>query len=156
MATEIERKFLDQSAAWKGLAPAVAFCQGYLSTAPGRTVRVRIAGDRAFVTIKGPAVELARAEFEYEVPVADARQMLDTLCERPLIEKTRTRIALGSHTWEVDEFGGENAGLVIAEIELRSADERFERPAWLGAEVTGDPRYNNSALVANPFCLWRR
>ena len=156
MSIEIERKFLLSTDAWRALGVPVRYTQGYLSRAPGRTVRVRLAGDHAFVTIKGPARNLARAEFEYEVPVDDARYMLEHLCERPLIDKERRRIPVGAHVFEVDEFFGENAGLVVAEVELRDANEPFERPAWLGVEVTSDMRYSNSSLVSLPYSQWTR
>jgi CYTH domain-containing protein len=155
MGLEIERKFLVAGTAWKALAEGILYRQGYLSRAGGPTVRVRIAGDKGFLTIKGPSRGLARAEFEYAIPVEDAAEMLDALCEKPLIEKTRYRIPFGSHTWEVDEFHGENAGLVVAEVELRSADEEPVRPPWVGREVSRDPRYFNSNLAKNPFRIWR-
>lgn len=154
MAREIERKFLVPGAGWKPPAPGILFRQGYLSTAKERTVRVRLEGGRGVLTVKGLTRGISRAEFEYDIPAADAARMLDELCERPLIEKTRYRIAAGRHTWEVDEFHGDNDGLVLAEIELSSADEPFERPAWLGTEVSADPRYFNSNLVAHPFRTW--
>jgi adenylate cyclase len=156
MGEEIERKFLVDDMTWRASAAGVRFRQGFLSTIPERTVRVRVAGPKAWITVKGKTVGARRAEFEYEVPAADAEEMLDTLCMRPLIEKVRYRLAFGLHTWEIDVFEDENAGLVIAEIELRSEDEVFEKPAWLGSEVTDDPRYFNSNLVANPYCNWCR
>ncbi len=140
MAKEIERKFLLRSEAWRASAgPGTPYRQGYLSTDKARTVRVRLAGEHGYLTVKGITVGASRDEFEYEIPAADARAMLDTLCERS-IEKTRYRIAHEGHTWEVDAFAGANAGLVVAEIELASEDEAFARPAWLGEEVTADPR----------------
>lgn len=154
MAREIERKFLVTGAGWKQLAPGIPFRQGYLSTVKERTVRVRLEGERGVLTVKGLTRGVSRAEFEYEIPAGDAARMLDDLCERPLIEKTRYRIAAGRHTWEVDEFHGENDGLVIAEIELSSAEEPFERPEWLGREVSEDPRYFNSNLIAHPYRTW--
>jgi adenylate cyclase len=150
---EIERKFLVKDDGWRGLAPGVAYRQGYLPTT-GATVRVRIAGERGYLTIKGPTQGVGRAEYEYEVPLADARELLDTLCARPQIEKRRYRIPVGKHVFEVDEFAGDNEGLVIAEVELKSADEPFERPAWVGEEVSHDPRYFNSALARHPFRSW--
>lgn len=152
MSIEIERKFLVVGSAWREGA-GVHFSQGYLNRAEDRTVRVRIAGERAFLTIKGRNVGATRAEFEYGIPLADARELL-ALCERPLIKKIRRRIASGGDTWEVDEFLGENAGLVVAEIELRSENQAFSRPEWLGQEVTGDPRYYNSSLSAHPYLTW--
>jgi adenylate cyclase len=156
MGEEIERKFLVSDMTWRSSAEGLRYRQGFLSTVPERTVRVRVAGPKAWITVKGKTVGARREEFEYEVPLADAERMLDTLCIHPLIEKVRYRLILGLHTWEIDVFEGENAGLIIAEIELGSEDELFEAPDWLGSEVTGDPRYFNSSLVANPYCNWRR
>jgi adenylate cyclase len=154
MATEIERKFLVRGDAWKAQGTPERYRQGYLRTAGSATVRVRVAGERGFLTIKGPTRGMTRSEFEYPIPLADARALLDSLCERPQIEKLRYRIPLGAHTWEVDEFLGDNAGLVVAEIELGSEDEPFDRPAWLGEEVTADPRYRNAALAQRPYRTW--
>jgi adenylate cyclase len=154
MANEIERKFLVRGDAWREQGTPERFRQGYLRTAGPATVRVRIAGDRGFLTIKGPTSGMTRSEYEYPIPLADAEALLDTLCARPQIEKLRTRIPSGAHTWEVDEFLGDNAGLVVAEIELRSEDEAFDRPAWLGEEVTADPRYRNAALAQRPYRRW--
>lgn len=155
MGREIERKFLVKDDRWRGLAPGVPYRQGYLP-ATGATVRVRIAGEEAFLTIKGPSRGVGRAEYEYGIPVADALELLDTLCGKPQIEKRRHRIPVGDHVFEVDEFLGENEGLVIAEVELGAPDEAFERPPWLGAEVSHDPRYFNSALAQEPFKRWGR
>lgn len=154
MGIEIERKFLVRNTDWKIDAPGQRFTQGYLSTDPDRVVRVRLAGDQAWLTIKNRAVDLVRAEFEYPIPPDDARILLDQLCIGPLIDKTRYRVAHAGHIWEVDEFHGDNAGLVVAEIELSRPDESFARPAWLGDEVSGDPRYGNSSLIASPFSTW--
>ena len=154
VAEEIERKFLVSGEAWRETAEGTRYRQGFLSTEPERTVRVRVAGPRGSITVKGKNVGARRAEFEYEIPVADAERMLDTLCQRPLIEKVRYTLAAGPHTWEIDVFEGSNAGLVVAEIELSSEDEAFEKPAWVGDEVTDDPRYFNSNLVANPYETW--
>lgn len=159
MGREIERKFLVKGDAWRTTTGA-HYRQGYLSVDKGRTVRVRTVHDRTsgeqhgYLTIKGKAVGVIRAEYEYEIPITDAHELLDQLCHRPLIEKIRHRIVQGSVTWEVDEFLGENAGLVVAEIELADADQKFEKPAWLGQEVTGDSRYFNSNLVTYPFRQW--
>jgi adenylate cyclase len=128
--------------------------QGYVRTAGPATVRVRLAGERGYLTIKGPTTGLTRSEFEYEIPRADAEALLDGLCEKPQIEKLRRRIPAGPHVWEVDEFLGDNAGLVVAEIELSREDEPFVRPAWLGEEVSADPRYRNSALAQRPYRSW--
>ena len=152
MAIEIERKFLVTGDEWRQ-ANGTRFSQGYLNRDKERTVRVRVAGNRAFLTIKGLTRGASRAEFEYEIPVADAEQML-LLCDGPLIQKVRHVVVHEGHSWEVDEFLGDNAGLVVAEIELRDEHESFTRPAWVGAEVTGDSRYFNSSLALEPYCLW--
>lgn len=155
MAKEIERKFLTKSSEYRHLAEAVIYRQGYICNFTDKTVRIRLAGDKAFITIKGAATGYSRDEFEYEIPPDDARQMLDKLCEKPLIEKTRRIIALTDKTWVVDEFEGDNEGLIMAEVELLFAGEPFETPAWIGKEVTGDPRYSNSNLGINPYKNWR-
>jgi CYTH domain-containing protein len=153
MAEEIERKFLVRGDGWRD-APATAYRQGYLSTTAERTVRVRVAGETAKLTVKGASRGATRAEFEYEIPVEDAEAMLEGLCERPLIEKRRHRVPYGGLTWEVDEFFGENRGLVVAEVELEREDQEFEKPPWVGSEVTADPRYFNANLVRHPFRRW--
>jgi len=154
MGLEIERKFLVTGTAWRALAAGVLTRQGYLASAVDRTVRVRIAGERGFLTVKGKSRDLSRAEFEYAIPVEDAAAMLAGLCEKPLIEKTRYRVPFGAHTWEVDEFHGANAGLVVAEVELASADEEPALPPWVGREVSRDERYFNVNLVKKPFTTW--
>ena len=154
MGEEIERKFLVRGDGWRERAEGTQYRQGFLSTDPERTVRVRVAGPRGSITVKGKNVGARRAEFEYEIPVSDALRMLDTLCKRPLIEKVRYTLAAGPHTWEIDVFEGDNTGLVVAEIELGSEDEAFDKPTWVGDEVTDDPRYFNSNLVANPYRTW--
>lgn len=154
MALETERKFLVNSEAWRLLGNTIPYAQGYLSRGSGRTVRVRIAGQEAFLTIKGPVIGITRQEFEYPIPVEDARSML-ALCDGPVIEKTRTTIPIGSHVWEVDEFAGENTGLIVAEVELNDPSERVDKPEWVGSEVTGDPRYYNSNLTVHPYGEWR-
>ena len=154
MATEIERKFLVKDDTWRGLGKGSHYRQGYLSTEPDRTVRVRVAAGKGYLTIKGRTVAASRAEYEYVIPLVDADTMLDELCERPLIEKTRYRINQQGLVWEVDEFEGENAGLVIAEVELASADQVVTLPDWVGEEVTTDPRYYNANLIAYPFSRW--
>lgn len=156
MASEIERKFLVTGSEWKALAAGVPYRQGYLSTVKERTVRVRTVGDRGTLTIKGVTRGVSRLEFEYEIPAPDANRMLDDLCERPLIEKLRYTIRTGGVTWEVDEFTGDNIGLVVAEVELRTPDQTFDRPPWIGDEVSGDPRYFNSNLVSRPYSSWGR
>ena len=155
MAREIERKFLVKGDAWRALAKGTTYRQGYLNSTKERTVRVRTADDKAHLTIKGLTVGATRAEYEYEIPFDEGKAMLDTLAERPLIEKRRYKIPIGDLTWEIDEFLGDNAGLIIAEVELKSEDQTFARPAWLGDEVTGDPRYYNANLIKNPFTCWR-
>lgn len=152
MAIEIERKFLVTGDAWRE-APAVYFAQGYLSTEKSRTVRVRVAGDEAFLTIKGETQGFSRQEFEYPIPLADGKALL-AMCEQPLIEKYRRKIPAGDFVWEVDEFLGANAGLVVAEIELPSEDADFPRPDWVGEEVTSDARYYNASLVRHPWSQW--
>ena len=156
MAKEIERKFLVTGSDWKALGSPVVYCQGYLNSSPQRTVRVRIAGDHAFLTIKGPNKGAVRSEFEYPLPVEDARAMLEELAEKPIIEKTRTIVHWQDHIWEVDEFAGVNAGLVVAEIELTDEAQAFVKPSWVGKEVTGDARYYNSNLVSHPYSSWKK
>lgn len=152
MAVEIERKFLVTGDAWRD-APAVFYSQGYLNRDKQRTVRVRIAGEEAFLTVKGQSAGASRAEFEYPIPLWDARDLL-ALCEQPLVEKYRRKIPYEGFVWEVDEFLGENQGLVVAEIELPSEDTRFSIPDWVGEEVTSDVRYFNSNLSLYPYCHW--
>jgi len=153
MGTEIERKFLVEGEGWRTGA-GVLFRQGYLNTDKERTVRVRIEGDRAVLTIKGITRGVTRKEFEYPVPVEDAGEMLESLCEKPLIEKRRHAVEDGGLKWEIDEFFGDNQGLVIAEVELPGEHHDFRRPEWLGREVSHDPRYYNANLVKNPFTTW--
>lgn len=154
MGIETERKFLVSGTGWRSLADPVPYAQGYLASGGGVTVRIRIAGDRAFITVKGPVEGISRAEFEYPVPVDEAREML-RLCPSPIIEKTRRIIPHGFHIWEVDEFEGKNSGLVVAEVELSSPVEEISLPSWIGAEVTGDPRYYNSNLAVHPYRDWK-
>ena len=152
---EIERKFLVAGDFRGEVSGASRIIQGFLSSAPGRTVRVRIRDDKGYLTVKGPAQGLTRFEWEKEIPAAEAEQLLQ-LCEPGAIDKTRYLVpAADGHVWEVDEFHGDNAGLVVAEIELGAEDEPFERPAWLGAEVTGDRRYYNSSLTHCPYKDWK-
>ena len=153
MGTEIERKFLVRDGEWRN-AKSTAYRQGYLNTDKERTVRVRAAGDRGFITVKGITQGAKRAEYEYEIPLADAEEMLSQLCKRPLVEKRRHEVPYSGLTWEVDEFFGENDGLVVAEIELESEDQAFEKPPWVGEEVTGDPHYYNANLAERPFSKW--
>lgn len=152
MGVEIERKFLVCGDAWRSTNP-VRYAQGYLNRDKHRTVRVRIAGERGVLTVKGLTTGASRAEFEYDVPLSDARAML-RLCDGPLVEKKRHLVEHLGMTWEVDEFLGDNAGLVVAEIELPDADYAFEMPEWVAEEVTLDARYFNSNLALNPFSSW--
>lgn len=156
MAKEIEHKFLVKSNRYKQLAQPILYRQGYIPTKKGMTVRVRIAGEKGFVTLKDKTVGISRNEFEYEVPVAEAKQMLDTMCEKPQIEKYRYIIPATEQglKWEVDEFLGDNAGLVVAEIEVPTEDTKFSLPEWIGSEVTGDKKYNNSQLCKRPYKEW--
>jgi len=154
MALEIERKFLVRRGAWRAPDNGTHYRQGYLSTDPARSVRIRLAGERAWLTIKGETDGITRTEYEYPIPATDAHDMLDRLCKQPLIEKTRYRVEVAGLVWEVDEFDGANAGLVIAEVELAAADQHILLPDWIGEEVTDDPRYYNASLIANPFTRW--
>lgn len=155
MAQEIERKYLTSNDEWKShVTSSQRFRQGYLSTVKERTVRVRLVGDSGVLTIKGLTVGATRSEYEYPIPAEDAAALLDELCERPIIEKTRHLVAHGGLTWEIDEFGGVNAGLVVAEVELDAEDQEIDLPAWVGNEVTDDPRYFNANLIARPYSEW--
>nr|WP_187362715.1 CYTH domain-containing protein [Massilia rubra] len=154
VGVEIERKFLLVGDAWRSLGEPVLLRQGYLSTDPDRTVRVRIEGEGATLTIKGRSEGATRGEWEYPVPLADAGELLDRLCQQPIIEKYRRRITFAGNVWEVDEFLGANAGLMFAEIELASEDQAFDKPDWIGEEVTHDRRYFNSSLIRLPFSQW--
>jgi adenylate cyclase len=156
MGTEIERKFLVRDDRWRDAADeGTPFRQGYLVAQRERTVRVRLEGAKGVLTIKGPGLGAARAEFEYAIPREDASEMLETLCLRPLIEKTRYRVEHEGLLWEVDVFAGANEGLVLAEVELEREDQQVVLPAWVDREVTGDRRYFNAYLVACPFRNWR-
>lgn len=155
MGREIERKFLVKRDVWHADPErGTTVRQGYLSDDPARAVRVRVAGDKAFLTIKGRTVDVERQEYEYEIPLVDANVLLDTMCVQPLIEKTRYRVPHGGRTWEVDEFAGENAGLIVAEVELPTADAALSLPDWAGAEVSHDPRYFNANLARHPYRDW--
>lgn len=155
MALEIERKFLLKGEFRNEAAKSVRIIQGYLSSIPGRTVRVRIMGHRGYITVKGSGNDsgTTRFEWEKEIPHAEAEELLK-ICEPGIIEKVRHEVRHEGHLFEIDEFSGDNAGLVIAEVELASENEYFEKPVWLGKEITGDPRYYNSALKDNPFSRW--
>jgi len=153
MSKEIERKFLVQGEDWRE-AKGTMYRQGYLSTVKERSVRVRVADDKGYLTIKGISKGATRTEYEYEIPIKDAEAMLDHLCERPLIEKRRHKIDYDGVTWEVDVFLGDNEGLVLAEVELQSEDQTIACPPWIGQEVTDDPRYFNVNLVQHPYREW--
>ena len=156
MGREIERKFLVRSADWSREATSARpLRQGYLAIDDGNTVRVRTDGQRAWLTIKGRGEGITRPEFEYEIPVADAAALL-ALCRDRLVEKIRHLVPVGALCWEIDEFTGDNAGLVVAEIELPAEDTPVPQPAWLGEEVTADPRYLNANLAVHPFARWAR
>ena len=152
MALEIERKFLVTGNDWQ-VAVGVQFSQGYLNRDKNRTVRVRVAGNQGFLTIKGATSGATRTEFEYEIPVSDAESLLQ-MCEGPIIQKLRRNIDYKGFKWEVDEFQGDNLGLVVAEIELSDENQPFEKPSWIGKEVTYDARYFNSNLAKHPFNTW--
>ncbi len=153
MPKEIERKFLLKNESWRKDANGTSLKQGYLSTDKERTIRVRIKGDKAYLTIKGITINSARAEYEYQIPLNDARELLE-LCEGPLVEKTRYEVQYENLTWEIDIFKGENKGLILAEVELESIDQKVNLPSWIGEEVTGDMKYSNSNLVKHPFSNW--
>lgn len=157
MATEIERKFLVKGEFKHLSTGSTVITQGYLSSVPERTVRVRIKGKKAFLTIKGIGSNsgASRYEFEMDIPLTDGRELLK-ISERGIIEKKRFLVPFGNHTFEVDEFYGENLGLVLAEVELASEDEAYQKPPWLGKEVTGDERYYNTRLAKNPYGKWKR
>ena len=152
---EIERKFLVGSDAWRSrIRSSTSMRQGYLNNETHCSVRVRIADDRAWLNLKGVTMGVQRLEFEYDIPVMDAHSMLNELTCKPLIEKIRHLVDVGDHTWEIDVFEGDNAGLIVAEIELDDPDECFEKPEWLGEEVTHDARYYNTCLSSHPFKHW--
>lgn len=161
MAIEIERKFLVKNDSWREGAQGQKYMQGYMSRGKVATVRVRITEQGAFLTIKGkPTVQeetisAAKLEFEYPIPVADAKEMLNLLCEGPIIEKTRYCIEQNGLTWEVDQFYGENSGLIMAEVELESEDQEITLPSWIGREVTSDTRYYNASLAEKPYSQWK-
>jgi adenylate cyclase len=155
MAQEIERKFLVKGEFKKFAAKQTRIIQGYLSSIPERTVRVRVKGDKGYITIKGigNAAGASRYEWEKEIPVDEVMELLK-ICEPGVIDKTRYNVPVGGFTFEVDEFYGENQGLVVAEVELKSESDVFEKPEWLGNEVTGDVKYYNSMLMKNPYTKW--
>jgi adenylate cyclase len=154
MPFEIERKFLISGNGWRGAWPSRPIRQGYLTSHDATTVRVRLIGSAAFLTVKAECGGAVRLEYEYEIPVAHAVEMLQ-LCRRPLVEKVRYEIPFAGQVWEVDEFLGENAGLLVAEIELAHPDVQPSLPPWIGREITDDVRYRNSHLARHPFRTWR-
>ncbi len=156
MAIEIEHKFLLANDAWREqVSHSVIYKQGYLSSQPTSSIRVRISDNQAWLNIKSATIGTQRHEYEYEIPLTDAQEILDNLCLKPVIEKTRHFVTHGNHQWEIDEFDGENAGLIVAEIELEAADETFEKPDWIGEDVTQDMRYYNNNLAKYPYNQWR-
>lgn len=156
MAKEIERKFLVKNDNFKNNSVAVLFRQGYLSTDIDRVVRVRIEGNQAKLTIKGKNSGMTRDEFEYEIPVDQAKELLDKLCLKPIIEKYRYKVEVDNLIWEVDQFMGDNEGLIIAEVEVPSEDYRFDIPEWIDKEVTGIERYYNSYISQHPYKNWQK
>ncbi len=155
MGTEIERKYLIKDESWRVEAgEGVRFRQGYLVGSEKASVRVRVEGTRGNINIKSVTLGIRRMEYEYDIPLADAEELLDQLCEKPLVEKTRYFVTHGAHVWEIDEFVGDNEGLVVAEVELRNEDEVFELPPWAGEEVSHDRRYYNVSLVTRPYKTW--
>jgi CYTH domain-containing protein len=154
VAREIERKFLVRNDSWKSGMEGVSCCQAYLATDERVTVRARILGDAGYLTIKGKSQGSARDEFEYPIPVADARAMIETLSAGGMVEKIRHSVEANGMRWDVDEFLGANAGLVLAEVELEYEGQEIVLPEWAGDEVTGDVRYYNSRLARNPFSTW--
>lgn len=157
MAFEFERKFLVRDDGWRAQATAaVPMRQGYLATTERASIRVRIEGAYARINIKSATLGVARLEFEYELPLPDAEALLERLCARPFVEKVRYHVPHGGHLWEVDVFAGDNAGLIVAEIELEQPDASFALPSWAGEEVTHDARYYNVSLVHRPYSTWRR
>jgi CYTH domain-containing protein len=154
MAIEIEKKFLVVGDDWKNNTSSKIYFQGYICSGSGTTARVRIAGEKAFITIKGKHKGISRLEFEYEIPLEDAKILLKDICQQPIIHKRRYLKKFGDFLWEIDEFFGENEGLILAEIELSREDEAFPEPPWLGEDVTDDGRYYNASLRTNPFAVW--
>jgi CYTH domain-containing protein len=154
MGIEIEKKFLVTSDVWRKLGREVRYCQGYLNRAAERTVRVRTVDGKGFLAIKGRVKGSTRLEYEYEIPIQECREILERLAEKPLIEKSRYTIEHKGLIWEVDEFYGENQGLIVAEVELESEDQTIELPDWIGKEVTADSRYFNSNLMIHPYQRW--
>ena len=156
MALEVEHKFLLANDDWRnGIDHSVHYKQGYLSSSPMSSVRVRISDTHAWLNIKSATIGTHRQEFEYEIPLNDANDILDELCHKPLVEKMRHFVHHAGHIWEIDEFMGDNAGLIVAEVELSQIGESFAKPDWIGAEVTNDLRYYNNNLTKNPYKNWK-
>lgn len=155
MAIEIERKFLVDLEELGELKDGQDIKQGYIKTVDNTVVRVRVKGDKGFLTIKGENVGVSRLEFEYEIPLDEANEMLEKLCSKPIIDKTRYIIKYKNHFWELDVFYGDNEGLVVAEVELESEDEEIKPPSWVRQEVTGDIRYYNNNLMKEPYKVWK-
>lgn len=155
MAVEIEHKFLVRDERWRReVERSVRMRQGYLTSDARCSVRVRVAGEQGYLNVKSGTLGIQRSEYEYPIPLAEAEEILDTLCEQPLLEKTRHFVRFGGHLWEIDEFEGDNAGLIVAEVELSRIDEPFDQPDWLGANVSHDIRYYNSQLARHPYRTW--
>ena len=155
MANEIERKYLIINDAWKALADdGMQIIQGYMGSNEKSSIRIRINGDKANLNIKSKTIGIKRSEYDYKIPLKEAKEMLETLCDKPLIEKTRYHVKHENNVWEIDVFAGENEGLIVAEIELDATDETFNLPDWIGEEVSNDPRYYNICLVTHPFKQW--
>lgn len=156
MGIEIERKFLLLDDSYKKLAKGITCRQGYIYADKEKTVRVRTMDSKGFLTIKAAAPGISRLEYEYEIPYPEANELLDKICQQPLIEKVRYKVDYENFTWEVDQFFGENSGLTVAEIELDSEQQTFSKPPWVGKEVTGEPKYYNANLYKHPFSSWHR
>ena len=155
MATEIERKFLILNDNWRKEADdGVHMIQGYMGSNEKSSIRIRVNGERANLNIKSKTIGIQRSEYDYDIPLDEAKEMLDALCDTPLIEKTRYHVMHDGHEWEIDVFAGDNEGLVVAELELSSPDEEFSMPDWAGKDVSEDPRYYNICLVTNPYKNW--
>ncbi|GFO72166.1 adenylate cyclase [Bathymodiolus japonicus methanotrophic gill symbiont] len=155
MAIEIERKFLLANDNWRALvSKSINYRQGYLNSDQHSSVRIRVSDDTAKINIKSATIGAQRHEYEYDIPAQDAHELLNTLCHQPLVEKTRRLVVINQHTWEIDEFAGENQGLIVAEIELSDVNETFEKPGWVGKEVTEDVRYYNNQLAKQPYTRW--
>ncbi len=156
MADEIEHKFLIANNQWKNhIERSSEYKQGYLISDDKRSVRIRISSNKAWLNIKSATIGTFRKEFEYEIPLEEGTEILETLCEKPLVEKTRHFVTYKQHLWEIDVFTGDNADLIVAEVELQKIDEQFEKPEWLGKEVTDDLRYYNNSLSKNPYKNWK-